>query len=72
VLASAGDSTTRIWTRNGVPVGVLPHEGLMVFMVAWSPDGKTLATIAADQTARNSQLWLWTMDDGQQTVEGKQ
>jgi len=55
IVASAGDKTIRLWDQaTGKPIGSLEgHEG-QVLSVAWSPDGKTLASGSRDRTMR---LW---------------
>jgi len=51
-VASAGDTTVRVWpAAGGAPLVLSGHVGL-VWSVAWSPDGTRLASGGADRTVR--------------------
>jgi eukaryotic-like serine/threonine-protein kinase len=56
-LASAGDTTARIWNLDGGAPTILRGHGGDLLAVAFHPDGRRLATSARDRTVRT-----WTRD----------
>ncbi|MFO1001073.1 MAG: protein kinase [Planctomycetaceae bacterium] len=63
LIATGGsDNSVRIWTRDWQLLKVLPGHANAVCAVAFSPDGKSLASISSD---RNALLALWNVDSGQ-------
>jgi WD40 repeat protein len=61
-VGHGGDGTARLWNLDGKPGPVLKHETI-VYVIAWSPDGKSLAT--ADFEKRT--IRLWNTADGTRT-----
>ncbi len=62
------DGQVRVWEREtGEVLHTLPHEGIYVHAVAWSPDGKWLATGSGDKPHN---LKLWDLSDSKQPRSG--
>lgn len=60
-LATASYDTARIWNvRTGLQHGKTIKHSYQIYVLAFSPDNKTLATASADDTAR-----LWDVDTSQ-------
>lgn len=56
-LVTAGnDRIARLWDRDGRLVAALAGHEEMLVHVAFSPDGRHLATVSADE------VWLWDRD----------
>ncbi len=63
VAAGSWDNNARIWDlETGKLLLEIPHTGLYVHGVAWSPDGKTLAT---GGSAKGKYLNLWSAETGE-------
>lgn len=63
LLAGSWDNTARIWDlEQKTLLQELPHEGLYVHAVAWSPNQQLVATGGSDATGR---IRLWDAQTGQ-------
>lgn len=64
LIASGGaDSTVRLWTADGKLIRILPGHLNEVASVAFSPDGKLLASVSV---IPYSQLMIWDVASGNQ------
>lgn len=62
------DGQVRVWKRDtGEVLHTLAHDGIYVHAVAWSPDGKWLATGSGDKPHN---LKLWDLSDSEQPRSG--
>ena len=60
LLAASGDSVVHVWdTDSVIEISRLQHEDSIVTM-AFESDGKRLATVSGDQTAR---VWILAEDE---------
>jgi eukaryotic-like serine/threonine-protein kinase len=50
-LVASGPGEARLWPVAGLPTRVLGAHGKLITALAWSPDGRTVASASRDQTA---------------------
>jgi WD40 repeat protein len=56
-LASGGDALLRLWNGQVIPLSASKEHAKNIVALAWSPDGKFVATVSEDGTAR-----VWSAD----------
>ncbi|MBI4623858.1 MAG: WD40 repeat domain-containing protein [Verrucomicrobia bacterium] len=61
IVTPSNGGTARIWdVRSGLPLtGAMNHDGVVVIVVAYSPDGRFVTTQANPSTAKNPAQRLW-------------